>query len=306
MTILQAFRLGTRKAFGTPRLLLVLYLFNLLLAFPAAYAFRAVLLAEFGNSLAPEQFLGGFDFTLYSDFMKHHGNAVDAVLRLIVPLVVLGLLVGPFLGGGTIAAIRAKGESFSVRRFFWEGGLYYFRIFRLSIIFSLLAVLLFAAASLVLGGIVSAIDDEAVSEISPFVAAVAGIGITGLLLAFLLVASEFARIAVVAGNSRRMLGAAITGLGFALRNIGVVAGLQILFALLAGAMIALYWVIEGLLPMNSGPMIVLVFLLQQLFIIVRILLRTATFASENLLYEDRKPNSVTFYGWDDSPAPVIG
>jgi hypothetical protein len=305
MTVLHAFSEGIRKTLGSPRLLLTLYLFNLLLAFPAAYSFKVMLGAEFGSSLSPEQLLSGFDFTVFSDFMNHHGNALRAVLWQVVPLVLLGLLIGPFLTGGTLAALRDHGSGFSVRTFFRDGSLFYSRMFRLSFIFSFLVAVLLTAGSIVISGVVSAVDDGAMSEVPPIMSALGGIGILSLLIALVILASEYARISVVAGNSRRMIRAAIGSFGFVMENFPAVLALQVLFLLLFALATGAYWVIEGALPMGSGPTIVLVFVLQQVFVLWRILCRTATLGSEYLLHEDRKPEPVAFYGWDDSPAAVI-
>jgi hypothetical protein len=90
-----------------------------------------------------------------------------------------------------------------------------------------------------------------------------------------------------------------------MKNLPAVLALQVLFLLLFALATGAYWVIEGALPMRSGPTIVLVFVLQQAFVSWRILCRTATLGSEYLLHEDRKPEPVAFYGWDDSPAAVL-
>jgi hypothetical protein len=305
MTVPHTFVEGIRRTIGSPRLLLTLYLFNLLLAFPAAYAFKVMLGAEFGTSLSPEQLLSGFDFTVFSDFLNHHGNALRAVLWQVAPLVLLGLLIGPFLTGGTLAALRDHGSGFSIRAFFREGGVLYSRMFRLSLIVSLLIAVLITAGSIMIGEVVSAVDDGAMSEVPPILSALGGVGILSLLIALVILASEYARISVVAGNSRRMIRATIGGFGFVMKNFPAVLTLQVLFALLLALAIGAYWIIEGILPMDSAPTIVFVFILQQVFVLWRILCRTATLSSEYLLHEDRKPEPVAFYGWDDSPAAVI-
>lgn len=304
MAIARIFRQALRRALGTPRLILLLYCFNLLLAIPAAQAFRATLQEEFGRSLAPQRLLAGFDFTVFADFMNLHGGAVNAALRAIVPLVALGMIMAPFLSGAAIAAIRTEGIRPSVRTMFRDGGLYYGRLFRLLLLFGLVTVLLLGAGSTLLAGIVSAVDDDAVSEISSVVAAFIGAGLIGLLLTIVFAAAEFARIAAVAGNSRRMVRAAFGGFSFAFRNIGTIAGLLLLFAVAAAVLIAAYWWLEGILPAESGSSIALLFLLQQLFIVFRIVLRIALIAGENHVYEERKPEPVLFYGWDDSPSPA--
>jgi hypothetical protein len=304
MAIARIFRQACRRALRTPRLTLLLYCFNLLLAFPVAHAFHATLQKEFGRSLAPERLLPGFDFTVFADFLNLHGGAVDAVLRTVVPLALLGMIVGPFLTGGVIAAVRAQEAPVSVRKFFRDGGYHYGRMFRLFLLFGLVTVLLLAGGITLLGGIVSAVDDDAVSEVSSIVAALFGTGIICLLLAVVFAAAEFTRIAVVASDSRRMVRAAVTGIGFAFRNIGAIAGLFLLFVVAAAVLIAAYWWFEGMFTAESGPTIAFLFLLQQLFVVLRIVLRIALIAGENLVYEARKPEPVLFYGWDDSPVPA--
>lgn len=301
MNAINAFRQGLRETATRLRLALLLYGTHILLALPAAYAFQAMLGREFGASLAPERLLSGFDFSVWVDFLRDHGDALRTVMPMAFGTCFLAILVGPFLSGGTLAMLGARAEPFSAAAFFRSCGAYYVRFLRLVLIFGGCAVILLVAGFALLGGVISTVNEEAVSELPAIMSGTGGIILLLVLLSTIFLAADYARIMVLRQNSRSMIRAARAGFAFVFRNIPSVAALQLFVLAVLGLLMLLYLGIDRLIPAESGATILLLVLAQQCLMFARILLRIAGLSAEVALFEDRREQPLILYGWDDAP-----
>lgn len=301
MTFRRAFVAGVRRANSAVGLILLLYAINLLLAAPIALGFRATVSAAFSGSTSPESLLRGFDYTLFQDFMSHHGREIQPLFRQLVGFAFVSMLLSTFLAGGTLSTLREQNGRFSAETFFRDCGKYFARFFRLFLIFGVLLTLLTTILSVGLGVVFTQMADNADSEVRVF-AGVIGVGLAFVLpMMLLMMAGDYAKIITVTNGSRSMAGATRDAFRFVLKNFSSTVGLQLMLLLLLLLLVAAYWGIEGFVGMTSPFSIAVVFLMQQLFVISRMWIRVTYFSGEMTLYEGRKPQPVRFVGWDDSP-----
>lgn len=305
MSGFSAFGHGLRDAAGRGRLALLLYAAHALLALPAAYAFQAALRSAFGLSLAQERLLAGFEFTLWIDFLRDHGGVLRTLAQTAAGMGVLALLVGPFLAGGVLAMAGPHAAPFSAAAFFRSCGEFYGRFLRLALVIGGLLLLVFAASILLLGMLFGMLSTEAVSEVSFVTAGAAGVTLAAAALGLVLLAGDYARIAMFRQNSRGTLRAVRTGVVFMLRNFLPVATLQILTLALLAILTGLYLGLDQLLGAESAGGILLLVLLQQGFLYARALLRVAAVSAELGLFEERRVQPFLLYGWEDSPGRSI-
>lgn len=303
MNAITAFRRGVDEAAGRGRLAALLYSVHLVLALPAAFVFQAALGRDFGGSLAPERLLSGFDFTLWMDFLRNHGDVLRTLMQLAAGIGFLALVLGPFLAGGTMAMLGPRAAPFSAAAFFRQCGAFYFRFLRLILIFGSLALLVLAICSLVLGEVLSSLDENALSEFPLIMAATVGIALMFVLAVLIVLAGEYARIAVFRQNSRTMVRAAISGFGFLLRNFPSVAALHLLTLFPLALLAALYLGLDRFLDAVTVPGILLLVLAQQAVLFGRVLIRLAGLSAQMAIFEDRRRQPLILYGWDDSPVP---
>jgi hypothetical protein len=300
MTSLRMFRFACTRALASPALVLLLYAANVLLAFPALYFSRAVLTRALGTSLAGESFLAGFDFSTWVDLLASQNLSPGLLSAIAIPLGVLSIVVSTFLAGGVLN-ILAHEKRFSLPSFFQACGMYVGRFFRLWILTACVlfcAVVLFAGIGGTILGMTSAQADSERTTALVFVASVLVFSIPVL---FLFMASDYARVSTVVQDGHSSWKAFGRGLLFVLRNWSSALGLHLLLLLLLAAAVALYLLLEGTLTVDGPFTVVFLFLLQQLFMLLRSVLRVAFSAGEVALFEERKPRPVVFYGWDDSP-----
>jgi hypothetical protein len=167
----------------------------------------------------------------------------------------------------------------------------------------IMEILLVVVLSILFGLAVATIGDGAGNEETVFLATIAVVLVVYSPLLLVVMATDYARVAIVVYDLRSILKAIGQGFAFVFRNIGAAIGLHLLLlALLLFAVVA-YWILESAFDMSSASTIAIGFVLQQFLVLARTWSRLSFFAGEAALYKSRKPRPVIFYGWDDSPAP---
>lgn len=299
MTGTEAFRSGCGVAARTPGLVLALYGANLLLALPLAIGFLAMMKSAFGSSMAPETLLEGFDATVLHDALAGSGDAFRALVRTAIPTALLGMLINAAMAGGILNVLLSD-QPFSARLFFEGIGKFIGRYLRLWAVMMIIGVGLFLLLS-VLFGLISGVVIQSESDRTATIGVALGLLVYAPLF-LVVMAGDYAKIQIALFDLESVWRAAGRGFLFLFRNPGPTLLLQLLLLLLLAAATAIYWGIDAFVGMNSAGTIFLMFCVQQIFVGVRMWIRTATFAGAAALFEARKPHPVIYYGWDDSPA----
>lgn len=289
MSIVRAFSSGLRRATTEPRMILVLYFVNLLMALPIAMAFRAVLAAGFGNSMAPATLLGSLDFTTWQDFLTAHRDELSAVFRQISWIVMISMLLNAFLAGGILTVLKDSRGKFTASSFFGGCGAYLGRFLRLFVLFVIVLLL----ASLVLGAIVGfigqALTDNATSEVTYIWVQVAMAIVFMIPVTLLLMIADYAKVSVVLNDERSMLKSAWKSTTFVFRHLFTTFSLELLMLLVPILLFAIYLSIDLTVGMTSDFTIVLMFLIQQLYMATRAWTKVMFFEGELSLYESLQP-----------------
>jgi hypothetical protein len=203
-------------------------------------------------------------------------------------LVFLGLLyvcMANFLAGGFIG-IYSKEYRSSFSEFMMEGGKYFGRFFRLALLALVFYYLFFTLLVDWIDAGIPAWTQNSASEQTPYLYyMIKGIVALFLLSVFTMI-FDYARIRIVLDDRTSALLASVAGGRFALRNFLNTYGLYFVLALLGVVLIAIYALLESLLPQDSYWPLVAVFLLQQLYMIARFWLKANFYASQTALYRD--------------------
>jgi hypothetical protein len=304
MTGTTAFRKSLADASSNLKLVILLYLCSLLLAFPVAFLAHSITTIAFGNSLAADALLPGFDYTVIHDLLSHHGEALRTIIRLCFPVVFLGVFANIFLAGGTLSLL-VRDHSFALGTFFGSCGAYFGRFVRLWLIFAAIGLAVFAILNIPLALVSAALSDKAESEQVVVLGTIAAAALIFSPMLVVLLAADYARVSMIVHEAGSVWMAVGRGFSFVLNNLWAVLMLHFLLLLVLGLATAAYLVLEGFVGMTSFITILAVFLLQQLFIAIRLWNRVTFFAGEVILYTGRRPRPIVFYGWDDSPRTEI-
>lgn len=241
----------------------------------------------------------------YAPFLNHTeavlaGNIVKAVGRffytliayqsfttpdLLAGLTFLYVLISTFLAGAFIGTY-AKDYRLSFTEFLMEGAKYFGRLFRLSllslIVYYLLFIWLFDWAT----NKIPVWTANEPSEMTPFIYYMVKNSLVLLLLAIVTLCVDYARIRIVVEDRISALVALVAGTRFALRNFRKAFGLYLLLILFGVAFIAIYAMIEKQIPQHTYAMILLTFVLGQIYLMARMWLKASFYASQTTLYQN--------------------
>ena len=280
MVTLKALTAGVRSTNRSFLMIVLLYAINFLIAAILAWGFHSVLARTIGDSMSLEHLVKDFDYTVYSDFMFKYGGRITALLSQISWLIFFYLLLNTLLGGGTIAVLKNSDEPFSLRAFFENCGIFFFRFFRLFLIFGALLFLVGFITFAAFGFIYSALTAGAVSEVGPFSLAIVLFFLFLFVVMLVVVMADYAKVATVVNDARSMFRTAWQAIKFVFRHFLSTVGFQLSIVFFLLVAIAVYLLLEDNIAMATPFAILVMFLIQQVSVGFKVWTRVLTFAGE--------------------------
>ncbi|HWR51691.1 MAG TPA: hypothetical protein VN428_11325 [Bryobacteraceae bacterium] len=283
MTGFSAVRAGIRQVMAARRLWLTYYVATLGFGIAAALPLALLLGSSLGGTTWPERMNGRFDLDWLFEFVYRSGDTASTTFGPVVLALGAGyVLLTTFLSGGAIAHFASGTQRYDAAVFWGACGRNFGRLLRL-VVYSVIfyAIVLMANSALAaLGGRIWA---ESMEERPVAIYGWARAAVTLLLLLYVNMVVDYARVRLVVDDSRKSLRAALGSFGFVARNFGVAAGaFAIVFALFA-ALVGTGHVLVRVLPW------VLVIIVQQGFVFGRILVKLLFYASETQVYMELRP-----------------
>jgi hypothetical protein len=289
MNILQAFSSGFRRAMSEWKMIFLLYVINFLVALPLALAFRSSLASGLGASMDSSSLMQSLDFSIMQDFLKLHRDGIGAIMQQVTWVLLTYMIINTFLAGGILTLVRGKKEPFSASAFFGGCGTYFLRYLRLFLIFGVLLTLVLVIMSVVLGGLVSTIVDNASSELTAYWAYLAMIVLLLLPAMLVIMIADYAKIIVIMQDEHSMLKTAWRSTKLVFRNFFKVFGLELLMVLIPVLLFVFYLWLDLSIGMTSDMTILVMFILQQLFIVSKAWTKVFFFSGELSLFHSLQP-----------------
>ncbi len=285
MKTLKALSIGIQSSNRSYRMIILLYAVNFLFAAILAWGFRSVLLKTIGGSMSLEHLVKDFDFAVYSDFMFKHGEAISAITSEASWMIFFYLLFNTLVGGGIISTLKNSEEKFSLKSFFENCGLYFFRFFRLLLIFGAILFLVGAIAGMVFGVLYSAFTAGAVSEVFPFTLAIILFLLFLFIVMLITLMADYAKVATVVNEARSMLKMAWQGISFVFRHFLSTVTFQLMLVAILGVAVWIYLVLESQIGMATPLTILLMVFIQQISVGFKVWTRIAAYGGELNLIE---------------------
>ena len=301
MSILQTWSSGFRRGLAEPKMVVLLYVLNFLLAVPLALACRAVLSDGLGSSMAPSNLMQGLDFTVWQDFSNIHGEELSAVIGELSWVLLLSMLLSTFLSGGILSELRAERKNFSASSFFAGCGTFFFRFFRLFLFFGLLLFVTAVVLMGILGAAVGALTENATSEITAVWVQVIAAVIFFVPVALIMMIADYAKVSVVVNDDRSMVKTAWRAAKFVFGRLLRTFGLEVLMLLVPLVLFAVYLMLDLAIGMTTGTTIIVMFVIQQLFLLSRALTKVFFLAGELAFYRSLQPVALPVVERDTRP-----
>ncbi len=192
-------------------------------------------------------------------------------------------LLWVFLAGGFIG-LFAQNRRGSLSELLSEGARYFGPFFRLSLFSVLIIYLLFIFIFDPVTRLISPGTEREASELTPFLYYMIRNMIVVLLLGLLSMSTDYAKVRIVVDDRSSALIAFFAGIWFAFRHLPQTGGLYLFLSVVGFLLISVYAVIESQISQTGYASILLMFLLQQLYIVTRLSLKVGFFATQTALY----------------------
>jgi hypothetical protein len=303
ISIPTAIRRGVSTVLGQKRFILVAWLANVALALPASWLMKDALEKSIGASLVHENLRRGFDLAWFSEFEANarglettfgpslsgagpfYGNAegwvtgqMFANLPGLVALGIVHALVWMFLLAGVLDAyVRPDRDLLA------SGGRYFLRFLQLAAVSAVFYFLVYSLARWLFQTLHRLSRDVTV-ERTVLAYALAAAVVVALLLAFVNMVFDYAKIALVVREN----GGALPALRDALRFIRLRALLlYLVLACIGIGLLAVFAVASPGGRQSSAAGVVFAFVVGQIFLVAKLCLRLTFYGSQAALYSSQ-------------------
>jgi hypothetical protein len=289
--MIKSFFIGVSQASRSGKMIMLLVAVSVLVAFPTVLPIMLVIETTTGGRLAAEGMLAEkVDFRWAIDLFNQQfpgasgESTIDEVRTLLIVMGAIYLLLSTLLAGGALEIFHTDGGRFSMRRF-WEGcGAYFGRFFRLMLISLLFYSLAFVVYRMISAPI-DAAEVRAYTYAPIFYRRWGAFLLLILLLSFVNMVFDYAKIGVVVRDSRTMLGETAAAFGFCCRRLVRTFALYWMIALGGLALFGVFAALRSMIPQTSMSAVALAMLVGQMAIAARMWTRLHFYASQLEFYK---------------------
>lgn len=257
-----------RRAAGRKRMIVLYWFFHTVCAGLAALPALGFVIPQVSKSLYGDELLRQFDLMYLTELLAATNNSAGAVgVIAVLASLAIAVIGSVFLAGGCVKLLVREDVLYSPGEF-WEGcGLYFWRFLRLAIY----SMLLYTAAVAVSGAIdkgANRLWGEGMEERPLVYAAWARQTLLFLLCGLVSAAMDLAKVRLVTDGSRKSLRACFGSFWLVLTNPATVLPVWLGLAILLALSTWLYVTAANVLEQTA-----VLFVVQQAYVLVRVLLR---------------------------------
>jgi hypothetical protein len=287
MKIFKSIGSGALRTLKSWKCVIIVWFVSLLLVSLYVIPVKGIMKAGFGSSAITELLSKGINIDVITDLDQYFYSILSYLSSGFFILLLLGILINTFLAGGLFKSVKGSQEPLSVPCFFRASAKYFW--YFLGLYF--LIILMIIVSGLLIVGLPAALAAQSES-VSAGLATTVGIvfgSIFLLLLVMLLLVADYSRAWLIAADKPAFFKA--LGFGFS-ETFGHFWSSFPMMLIIMVIMVMFGWLfctITGVWKPATGGGVFLFFLVSQLFIFVKILLRTWRYGSVTALMEMNKP-----------------
>ena len=283
MDAFKAITNGTGTTLRKARILVVLYVVNLVFAFVVALPILALIQTDLGHSLLGVS-IRPFDYQWIGEVMFRHGDALAAIEvgALGAGLAYVALQI--FLYGGIVGRILDREGTAGLGAFAGDSGRYFGRFIRVFLISVVFVALTLGLVMKLVSALLEPLSKAAITEWVPLILSNAHVLLALLLLSIVHMIIDYTRIAVVADRERRVLRALRHTLTFLKTRFFRAWSIYlfIVAATVAGSVV--FYVVLGRLAAPTVAMAIAALVWMQAYIFFRTWIRTLFVAAQAEYY----------------------
>jgi len=269
MSVLKAYPRGLTRTARSLKMVSLLYGVVLFTGLVFLFPFLATLKEASGFSMAVQKMMEGFDYTVYTELLRFHGEGLKTMMTVALWLILFFVIVSVFLAGGILGYLVKDKKHFSLSGFFADCGQWFFRFLRWGFYYlvlqGLVAALVFVPAGILLVHRFKAgmPEDQLFHTALWFM-------ILYLILSFwFVIIGDYTKIGLVAGDSKKVFREFRMAVKFVVRHFFATYALYLLLLIVPVLTMFLFVKFIGSGDPATAGGVVLLFLLQQLYIWLR-------------------------------------
>jgi hypothetical protein len=262
----------------------VFYLASLFFGFLVVLPMWSLLDRFAGQTLMGRDIAQGLDADFLFELIAYNSGSLPG---LAVPLFAFAIywLVMLFLSGGALS-VFARGDGYQPAAFWGASAKYFGRFLRLAL-WSLILVLVVALLPLLAVGLQRLFFGADPYQNVIVWGSIVQTGLALLGLAFVGICFDYGRVHAVLNDEKKMRRSLWHGVRFTFRNFAATVGLALLLLIVSTVVLATYRPVSNLLGAPTTIAVLLLFFLQQIYMVWRVLMRLTRYGAEIELYRVR-------------------
>ncbi len=276
--------LGSRSVFHNSVLVLLIWVFNALSAIVLTVPILNILMDNLGRSLLSDKLALQFDYMWFIQFQNIYRINFDQLPLSIYTVVGIYTMLQTFFLGGMISIFHIP-EKNHIVDFFYGGVKYFFRFLKVTLVSLVFYILAFVAIDY-LGQLIHLVFRDSENVRLEFVF----FGLRYVLLVFFIgvvaIISDYSKVALAVNDRTKILMEMYNAIKFIKKNFTVVFISFLIVSVIGAVGVAVYNILGKAIPRTPYYMLLLSFLLQQMLIIFRLLVRMLFSATEVYLFKD--------------------
>jgi len=282
---------GSRLVFAHRKFVLLFWITNIVFAFALSLPLFSVLQHGLANSLINSNLSLGFDYLWYVQFRHIYRNSLDAIPILLYAFAGVYVLVQLFYLGGLLS-VYTNSKKNHVVDFFYGSVKYFIRFLKIAVV---VGALYFAAIS------INVLIDYGIKQIFlekenaavEFAVQIFRYLFFLLLISIINIISDYTKIAIVVIDSTKLFRSLYKSFQFIKKNFVKVMTVYFIMLVFVAIGATIYNVVDSFLPKKPVYFLLLTFLIQQLLIIFRVLIRMYFYSTELLIFTDGEAQTVS-------------
>ncbi|MFA7420240.1 MAG: hypothetical protein WCZ90_11195 [Melioribacteraceae bacterium] len=281
---------GTRSVFHNMKIVILMWVINAASALVLTVPIYNLLVTNLSHSAISDKLMENFDYMWFLQFRHLYQIQLDQIPLSIYSMVVIYILLQTFFLGGLISIFNTP-EKNHIVDFFFGGVRFFFRFLKvllISLVFYALAIKIYDW----LGLLITSGYQDSENVWMDFVLK----GLRYILLIFMLgvvtLLSDYSKVSLAVNDKTKFFKEFYNAILFIKDHFSKVFTVFLIVAIIGALGVLVYNIIGKFIPRTPSYFLVLSFVLQQMLIIFRLLIRMLFCSTEVILYKDLSAEEV--------------
>ena len=285
MNIITSYISGLKSVFNVKKILFVNYFLNVIFALAVAIPFASILSTAIGYSDALKSLATSFNYTVYAHFMRENGEGIAAIWSVARWLIPLYLILQIFLNGGIINAFRKDGKTYTLRDFYKNCTVYfwkYLKVFLIFLVFHFIAIIIVIIPNAIFSSGIDKVDSEIIYWTTGYWV----IGIYFILFTIIMIVSDYSKILLTKKNPKGIFRTVFTAWKLVFQHFARMYSLFLINFLVLAVVYWIYWQLRDIINPSSAGIALIFILIQQIINILRMYAKLTYYSSMTILTKD--------------------